>query len=120
MSFRIGIDVGGTHTDAVILDDRDKLVWAEKVDTTENVSTGINQALEKVLQNSSVDRTKIIAVMFGTTHCTNAYRRAKKPDTCRSFADRETRDSRDIAALFLAQGSARRHRGYLVYSFRGP
>jgi len=72
LSFRIGIDVGGTHTDAVILDDADKLIWAEKVDTTEDVSTGINQALEKVLQNSSVDRKKIIAVMFGTTHCTNA------------------------------------------------
>jgi N-methylhydantoinase A/oxoprolinase/acetone carboxylase beta subunit len=72
MSFRIGIDVGGTHTDAVILNDYDKLVWAEKVDTTEDVSTGINQALEKVLNNSSVDRKKIIAVMFGTTHCTNA------------------------------------------------
>lgn len=72
MPFRIGIDVGGTHTDAVILDETDKLVWAEKVDTTEDVSTGINQALDKVLANSSVDRTKIIAVMFGTTHCTNA------------------------------------------------
>ena len=70
--FRIGIDVGGTHTDAVILDDQDKLVWAEKVDTTEDVSTGINEALKQVLEKSSVDRKKIIAVMFGTTHCTNA------------------------------------------------
>jgi len=72
MSYRIGIDVGGTHTDSVILDQNDKLVSAEKVDTTEDVSTGINEALVKVLSSSSIDRKKIIAVMFGTTHCTNA------------------------------------------------
>jgi N-methylhydantoinase A/oxoprolinase/acetone carboxylase beta subunit len=72
MSYRIGIDVGGTHTDAVILNEKDALVHAEKVDTTEDVSSGINNALKNVLERSSIDRSKIVAVMFGTTHCTNA------------------------------------------------
>ncbi len=72
MTFRVGIDVGGTHTDAVILDEKNRLVAAEKVDTTPDVSTGINDALQLVLEASQVDRGNVSAVMFGTTHCTNA------------------------------------------------
>lgn len=42
------------------------------MDTTEDVSTGISDALDFVLGRSSVDRGEITAAMFGTTHCTNA------------------------------------------------
>lgn len=72
MTLRIGIDVGGTHTDAVILDEGNKLVAAEKVDTTPDVSSGINNALQLVLDASHANRKDVSAVMFGTTHCTNA------------------------------------------------
>jgi len=72
MTLRVGIDVGGTHTDAVILDNQNRIIGAEKVDTTEDVSTGISDALDLVLNRSSVDRREITAAMFGTTHCTNA------------------------------------------------
>ena len=72
LTLRIGIDVGGTHTDAVILNENNKLIGAEKVDTTEDVSTGINQALKMVLERSNVHKEEISAAMFGTTHCTNA------------------------------------------------
>lgn len=72
MALRVGIDVGGTHTDAVILDSKNRIVSAEKVDTSEDVSTGISNALDLVLRRSGVDRREITAVMFGTTHCTNA------------------------------------------------
>ena len=72
MTLRVGIDVGGTHTDAVILDSQNRIVGAEKVDTTEDVSTGVSDALDLVLSRSRVDREEITAVMFGTTHCTNA------------------------------------------------
>jgi N-methylhydantoinase A/oxoprolinase/acetone carboxylase beta subunit len=56
----------------VILDQANELVGAEKVDTTSDVSTGIDNALTAVLSNSRVDRKSVAAVMFGTTHCTNA------------------------------------------------
>jgi len=72
MTLRVGIDVGGTHTDAVILDSQNRIVGAEKVDTTEDVSTGISHALDLVLRKSVADRKEITAAMFGTTHCTNA------------------------------------------------
>jgi N-methylhydantoinase A/oxoprolinase/acetone carboxylase beta subunit len=72
MTLRLGIDVGGTHTDAVILDSENRIVGAEKVDTTEDVSTGISDALDLVLNRSGAERREITAAMFGTTHCTNA------------------------------------------------
>ncbi len=72
MFLRIGIDVGGTHTDAVILDEENRLVHAVKTETTRDVTTGIRKALIKVLEESGVDTVDVKAVMFGTTHCTNA------------------------------------------------
>jgi N-methylhydantoinase A/oxoprolinase/acetone carboxylase beta subunit len=71
MSYRIGIDVGGTNTDAVVLDESDALVSKTKQPTTEDVTTGIVDALEDVLVEE-VDRDEIDHLMLGTTHCTNA------------------------------------------------
>ena len=68
---RIGIDVGGTNTDAVILDG-DRVVAACKSPTTEDVSSGISAVLSAVLGESCVAVSAIDAVMIGTTHFTNA------------------------------------------------
>jgi N-methylhydantoinase A/oxoprolinase/acetone carboxylase beta subunit len=72
MVLRVGIDVGGTHTDAVILDDENNILEAVKTKTTQDVTSGILDALVKVLEVSGVDPAEIRAAMFGTTHCTNA------------------------------------------------
>ena len=68
---RIGIDVGGTHTDAVVLDAQE-VVASTKVLTSANVKDGVINALDEILENSSVDRTAMEAVMIGTTQFTNA------------------------------------------------
>ncbi len=68
---RIGIDVGGTHTDAVLLDD-DVIVAATKALTSADVTSGILDALEVILGESGVSETEIEAVMLGTTQFTNA------------------------------------------------
>jgi N-methylhydantoinase A/oxoprolinase/acetone carboxylase beta subunit len=72
MSFRLGIDVGGTNTDAVILDAQDRVLAKAKRPTSEDVSTGIRQAVEAVLNQSRIDPARIVHAMLGTTHCTNA------------------------------------------------
>ena len=72
MALRVGIDVGGTHTDAAILDEGNRIVGTSKSDTTPDVTTGIRKALMGVLDESGVDPRQIKAAMFGTTHCTNA------------------------------------------------
>ena len=68
---RIGIDVGGTHTDAVVLD-RNDVVASTKVLTSSNVRDGVVNALDEVLAASGVDHAAIEAVMIGTTQFTNA------------------------------------------------
>ena len=69
--YRVGIDVGGTNTDAVILDGKTVLAGV-KASTTEDVTSGVLEALEKVVSASGIDRGQIGAVMIGTTHFTNA------------------------------------------------
>lgn len=68
---RIGIDVGGTNTDAVLMDGETVLASC-KTPTTEDVETGVIRALREVLGASRTDPAAIVAVMIGTTHFTNA------------------------------------------------
>jgi N-methylhydantoinase A/oxoprolinase/acetone carboxylase beta subunit len=72
LSYRVGIDVGGTNTDAVIVDKENRVMAKVKVATTEDVTTGILNALDGVLNESAVDPAEINYAMLGTTHCTNA------------------------------------------------
>jgi len=71
-TFRLGIDVGGTNTDAVILDAADQVVASVKSPTTADVTTGIVNALQAVLTASRLPPAAIAYAMLGTTHCTNA------------------------------------------------
>ncbi len=68
---RIGIDVGGTHTDAVLLQG-DAVVASTKALTSADVITGIMDALETVLAEHAGAEDAIEAVMLGTTQFTNA------------------------------------------------
>ena len=68
---RIGVDVGGTNTDAVLMDGMRVVSWY-KTPTTPDVSSGIISALEHLLQESQVPNDRILGVMIGTTHFTNA------------------------------------------------
>lgn len=78
--YKIGVDVGGTNTDAVILDNNNKLVSAIKTPTTEDVSTGIRKAIHNVIRESTVEAEEISHAMLGTTQCTNAIVERKKLD----------------------------------------
>jgi N-methylhydantoinase A/oxoprolinase/acetone carboxylase beta subunit len=71
MSLRIGIDVGGTNTDAVLMDGL-SVVSKIKTPTTPDVTTGITAALRHILASSGTMTTDISGVMIGTTHFTNA------------------------------------------------
>lgn len=72
MNYRIGIDVGGTHTDAVLLDAEYRVLAQTKTSTTSDVSSGIYAAMREVIAQSGVPREQITYAMLGTTHCTNA------------------------------------------------
>lgn len=68
---RIGIDVGGTNTDAVLIDG-DAIVASIKVPTTQDVLSGVKAALAHVSGHVGAADRPIGAVMIGTTHFTNA------------------------------------------------
>ncbi len=68
---RIGIDVGGTHTDAVLLDGQ-TVRASIKFLTSANVRDGVLGALDAILKDSGVDHQLVEAVMIGTTQFTNA------------------------------------------------
>jgi N-methylhydantoinase A/oxoprolinase/acetone carboxylase beta subunit len=68
---RIGIDVGGTHTDAVLIDGHEVLA-STKALTSANVKDGVLNALDTILGDSAVEHAAIEAVMIGTTQFTNA------------------------------------------------
>ncbi len=67
---RVGLDVGGTNTDAVVVDEDGRVLSWHKSATTPEVFDGIRAALAAVLVD--VDRTAIGQVMLGTTHPVNA------------------------------------------------
>lgn len=80
---RIGIDVGGTNTDAVLMNGTTVLA-STKTPTTPNVSDGITTALRTLVNDAALDVRKLDAVMIGTTHFTNAVveRRRLQPTAC--------------------------------------
>src|SRR6266853_1704504 len=68
---RIGIDVGGTNTDAALLEDG-RVVHAVKTPTTADVTAGIVAALSQLARHPEVARGMIDGVVIGTTHFVNA------------------------------------------------
>ncbi|KAF5571065.1 Hydantoin utilization A [Fusarium phyllophilum] len=78
--YRIGVDVGGTNTDAAILDIRAAatstpgrgVLASHKASTTRDITSGIEAAIRAVLRDSAVDQSGVLSVTIGTTHFINA------------------------------------------------
>ena len=70
--YKLGIDVGGTNTDAVLIDGNRRVVAEVKHPTTGDIYDGIVGAVREVLARADVDRSEIRQAMLGTTQCTNA------------------------------------------------
>jgi N-methylhydantoinase A/oxoprolinase/acetone carboxylase beta subunit len=71
---RIGVDVGGTHTDAVLLNAAHDVKAKVKVPTTADVTGGVRAALDGVLDGAGDPgvRARVSHVMVGSTHAMNA------------------------------------------------
>ena len=70
--YKLGIDVGGTNTDAVLVDENRAVVADIKYPTSADIYDGILGAMRTVLEVSGVDPAQIHQAMLGTTQCTNA------------------------------------------------
>ncbi|GAA1239489.1 hydantoinase/oxoprolinase family protein [Prauserella halophila] len=72
IDLRIGIDVGGTNTDAVVVDNNQRLLAQFKTPTTDDLGTGIHEAIAGVSSVLDAPLDRVTHVMLGTTHATNA------------------------------------------------
>lgn len=74
---RVGIDVGGTHTKAVALDNiTHEIIGKSSVKTTHNdrtgVAAGVVQAFQNCLKENSISAEDVVFVAHSTTQATNA------------------------------------------------
>ena len=73
MSYRLGVDVGGTFTDFLLINESDGSTHTAKVPSTpEDSSIGVLNGVARVCEQSGVDPKDIKLVMHGTTVATNA------------------------------------------------
>ena len=70
-NLRVGVDVGGANTDAVVMVGN-SVAASVKVPTTDDVTGGILSALTELFSDTDLSPASIVAVMIGTTHFTNA------------------------------------------------
>ncbi|KAF5322652.1 hypothetical protein D9619_002210 [Psilocybe cf. subviscida] len=79
--YRIGVDVGGTNTDAVLIDTTRShdaatrgVLASFKIVTTPDITSGIERAVRAILDKSGVDPSsdEIRSLTIGTTHFINA------------------------------------------------
>ena len=73
--YRIGVDVGGTNTDAVIMRGRE-IIATQKAPTSQDVATGVTEALTALLKLSSLEPSDIKLVVIGNHPLHQRRRRA--------------------------------------------
>ena len=72
MSYRLGVDVGGTFTDLLLVDESSGTTYTAKVPSTpEDSSIGVLNGIEKICSEAGIDPAAISNVMHGTTVATN-------------------------------------------------
>lgn len=73
MSFRLGVDVGGTFTDLLLINEASGETFTAKVPSTpQDSSVGVLNGVARICEESGIDPTQINRVMHGTTVATNA------------------------------------------------
>ena len=73
MAYELGVDVGGTFTDVLLVDVDSGLVHMAKVPSTpEDSSVGVLNGIARVCESAGVDAGQIGKVTHGTTVATNA------------------------------------------------
>lgn len=71
--YRIGVDIGGTFTDLVLINENSGEIRNEKVLTTpEDPSAGVLHGVEKIMQTNGVDPSQVQHIIHGTTLVANA------------------------------------------------
>ena len=68
---RVGVDVGGTNTDAVVMKGQ-KFLGGAKRPTTQDILTGVENAIQAALGEAKISSDSVDVLIIGTTHFVNA------------------------------------------------
>jgi len=73
MTYRLGVDVGGTFTDLLLVDETSGKTYMAKVPSTpDDSSVGVLNGVRRICDQAGIDAGKVERVMHGTTVATNA------------------------------------------------
>ena len=73
MSYRLGVDVGGTFTDLLLINEESGQTYTAKIlSTPQDSSIGVLNGVARICEESNIDPKEISRVMHGTTVATNA------------------------------------------------
>lgn len=73
MSYRLGVDVGGTFTDVLLVQEATGATWRAKTPSTPaDQSVGVRNGVEKVCAEAGIGLHEVGQVLHGTTVATNA------------------------------------------------
>ena len=73
MSYRLGVDVGGTFTDVLLVDEDSGATWrAKTASTPADQAVGVLHGIERVCEDAGIAMSEVAQVLHGTTVATNA------------------------------------------------
>ncbi len=111
MSYRLGVDVGGTFTDVLLIDEDSGRTWrAKTASTPQDQSIGVLRGVRQVCDRAGVGLDVISEVLHGTTVATNAILEGKGA-TVGLVTTRGFRQVLQIARSFVPGGLA----GWIIW-----
>jgi len=116
MAYRLGVDVGGTFTDLLLVDENNGETWTAKVPSTPaDSSIGVLNGIAKICDVAGIDPKKITHVMHGTTVATNTILEGKGA-TVGLITTQGYRQVLQIARSFVPGGLG----GWVIYNKSAP
>ena len=106
MAYLLGVDTGGTYTDAVVLDEATDrvLASAKSLTTRPDLALGVGRAIDAALAEAAIDPSQVAMVSLSTTLATNALVEGQ---------------GGKIALVFIGFDAAELGRGGLTEALRG-
>ncbi len=112
MSYRLGVDVGGTFTDLFLVDEKSGSIFTAKVSSTPaDQSIGVLRGIERVCERAGIAPDQIDHVMHGTTVATNTVLTGTGA-RCGLVTTRGYRQVLQIARSFVPGGLG----GWVIYN----
>ncbi|MGB8327018.1 MAG: hydantoinase/oxoprolinase family protein [Steroidobacteraceae bacterium] len=112
MSYRLGVDVGGTFTDLLLVDEKSGRNWSAKVPSTPaDQSVGVLNGMARVCAQAGIEPNAIDHVLHGTTVATNTVLTGTGAK-CGLVTTRGYRQVLQIARSFVPGGLG----GWVIYN----